>query len=685
MPATPSINIYERSSHLDLDSNSSSSKCEHGSGKNCEKPVSYGSLQIGLGIGIPAAVILIILGLFMLKNYRKGRKESMEHDPDFDENGDATALPDFPAFLKEDPFDNRYSIRPQSRQLGMSNQNRSNAEVLSMSTKDGLDRVMFDGFVLPYQHEIGSKASLEEFAKNSIDNNAPGSGGGRRNTMVPLFISSAVGSNRTSPQKSSLNLEHRPYRESKGPVGRLTHQDYKNLPNDSTTLLGDEDFYNTKEEFEEEDSHGTSKLSSNTFSVEYENEKHMPINEFASPQRAREGEQRPNARDSKDMPEPDLQSQEKNSIYNTGNLEGENDNLHDEPTQHTSIEESGEKKSPFEDNESETDRQDVTREQSDTFDESENSSSQLKPRPFMTKSPRMSAFNLLKNISDDEEDSEAADADNSADISSLNPDQAEELARMKSVYKVYFDRANSTRTVGTRDGNSHEFHADASQQLPSIDIDNLRINDNLKGDTQYDKRLTTTSSIYDENPIFHQPENPHHPYQQLRMPHQQQYQQYGYAQPPPSMQGPRPELPPLKTLPSASEIRRSTIETFTDYQPKTKPLPSGGQVVSPQMSSSGSFATLRSPITESMPPTLHEADENAGTPSPHQLSRTSVVMLNATNQINPKKGYKPAGSVPNVSRPGAYGYNPDELAGSHDDLIPGNRKSAVRRMMNSNF
>jgi len=68
------------------------------------------------------------------------------------------------------------------------------------------------------------------------------------------------------------------------------------------------------------------------------------------------------------------------------------------------------------------------------------------------------------------------------------------------------------------------------------------------------------------------------------------------------------------------------------------------------------------------------------------LARTSVVMLNPVSEITPLRKFKPAGSLPSgVPSQAPYYQNSDELAHSNDDLIPGNRKSAVRRMMNTNF
>lgn len=65
-------------------------------------------------------------------------------------------------------------------------------------------------------------------------------------------------------------------------------------------------------------------------------------------------------------------------------------------------------------------------------------SKQVSSRP---KSPRISAFNLLKNESDDEDDNGHGENDDDDDdeMNELSPEQKEEIRRMKSVYKVYFD------------------------------------------------------------------------------------------------------------------------------------------------------------------------------------------------------------------------------------------------------
>lgn len=87
----------------------------------------------------------------------------MEHDPDFDENGEATALPDYPQIksYQENPFDNRNSIRypmdnVSTHQFGQQQHQQKRDPYL-------------DSFVLPYQHQTGSKLSLDDYARNLGD------------------------------------------------------------------------------------------------------------------------------------------------------------------------------------------------------------------------------------------------------------------------------------------------------------------------------------------------------------------------------------------------------------------------------------------------------------------------------------------------------------------------------------
>lgn len=695
---SPTVILEKRASST-LSSLASSDPCKHSKSASCEKPVSTTGLEIGLGIGIPVAVVFAALGFLMWWRYRKNKKESMEHDPDFDENGDATALPDFPPYARDDPFDNRFSVRPHSRHMDMASHARS-ADVGSVSTRNNGDDAPVDGFVLPYHHNTLSKASLEEFARQLVDH--------RMSTLRGSLLRYKSGtpgeSNNTLPQKLSLRYEQQEsVAEKHAPVGKLSKDDYKNLANHSVASLSANEYFNTKEEISD-DTNDTSKLSDHDFTVEYENEDTLPINQLLS---ANTSPRKPNDHeassddfaDASDSRGPFLEKNHDEPVDTTNVISDElpEPELEEkEIEEHPELDEEEEPRqvapailvrSPFEEQNETFETEEPT--QNTTYNASHDDTSEhrsldpspntsLDPKNHERQEPRLSAFDLLKNVSDDEGE------DDSKEREELNPEQAEELARMKSVYKVYFDRSNSMRTNASTGGDG-TFQADANQPLPKIDIDHLQINDQLKGDTQYDKRKTTTSSIYDEAPIFAEDAVQPQAYPQYNMPHQQ-YLQHPYAQLPPQQYMPPPpppeELPPLKSLPSASEIRRSTIETFTDYQPKGKgrlhPIGEGSQGSSPYLTQSNSFSTLKSPTSE-MPPSSRE--EGGSTPTPHQLSRTSVSIMNPVDEFRSQR-FRPAGSLP---RQPTQPSHMNEYSQSNDDLIPGNRKSAVRRMMNTNF
>lgn len=601
-------------------------------------------------------VILAGLGWFMYRNYRKEKQEAMEHDPDFDENGDATALPDFPAFTKEDPFDNRHSAAyRQSRGFPMSLPNRLMNDLRSTATRDSAH---VDGFVLPYHHQIGSKASLEEFAKQLVDTLGPM----KRHLDALLALSSkhgsvhesAHGSTRTSPQKSNLRYEQ---------LSPVKMGQYTNLPFGSSGLLPAEEHSDDKYK---EDFESASSKSSN-FSVKYENEEDLPINSSL-----------PNG-------SPRKTPARERSITREINTQPPSTVNYSEHTIPLI-----EVKSPFEDQSGVFEEQanqsaylanitHPTERMDGDFDFS-NESLETTPPPEsrpkqvakVSKSPRMSAFNMLQNVTDDEDETPGDE---------VYGEQEEQIERMKSVYNVYFDRSNSTKTVG---GQS-TFQSDPAHPLPTLNVDRLRINRELKGDTQYDKRKTTTSSIYEEAPIFVEER-----LEQLFAPQPQQYQLHdqsfllNYTH-----QSEGADLPPLKSLPHASDIRHSTIETFTDYQPRKVSSPTVMTLFnpldnesSPYVPSQSTFGSPGTPDSELPPSTRKFSPSNH--PSASQLSRASVVMLNPVTEITSLRKFKPAGSLPSGAR-GSPALHNDEFANSSDDLIPGNRKSQVRRMMNTNF
>lgn len=665
------------------DSSSSSSKASESNsckGKNanssaCEKPVNEDGLEIGLGVGIPVFVILCILGFFVLKNYRKNKRESLERDPDFDENGEATALPDFPVFTKEDPF-----AGPQ-RGYPMMGANRSAQELSKFSTRN-MDEG-YDGFVLPYHHETGSKASLDEYAKQLMDKTDF-----RRDSAVHSRTYSHMnpGSLRESPQKSQLGATYTAGQNE--PVGRLTHTDFGHA-NASSTLLGEDKFYNTQETFED---------SQNGFDVKYENE----------PQMADDGIE--SVKDFSDSDNDETESEEtvrEERRIPSFDVSSPFDDRHDISTPDEDADAEDAAANTTAKTDTTADSADAPQgskfvgapEEADISGVSDASVAANTSGLSLKKSPRVSTLNAMKE--DDE---------------NMSKEQEEQLARMKSVYQVYFDRSNSVKS----EAHGGSFQPDTSQPLPQIDGLN-KVNATLNADTDYAKRHTTASSVYDAVPVFpdeaEESSNAHpngqryppqngHPVQKGSYRAQNGYPQYpngsnaspnghpGYSNGSPSaypgQTSPEEtdsvpaELPPLKSLPHASDIRHSTIETFTDYVPR-------GKVTSPSLRFD-SESTFSSPATKStatfgpasgVPPVLHNPSTDS-VPSPSQLARTSVVMLNPVSEIAPLRKYKPAGSLP--SGPGSPSLaSHNEWATSSDDLIPANRKSAVRRMMNTNF
>lgn len=700
-----------------LTSSTTSFSC---SGKNahdsqCEKPASNNGLEIGLGVGIPVFLILCVLSLFMFKNYRKEKKEAMEHDPDFDETGDATALPDFPAFSKEDPFQNRSSVNIYGANGGYPLMNLPNRLVNDLgsiaSPAKNDDSAHVDAFVLPYLNQLGSKASLHEFARSLTDMRLYHN----RRTSDYLNFTGGVLNGMNSPKKPASSGKMHMRTDSTGV--RAFGTDYSQLPNKSTPLLANEAFFPAKEiagDTSGETSGDTTSSQSRSdgqFGVEYENEgeneREMTLNTTLPSSKKNFTLLKHLAPTTPPQvqvhPESDLES-----VNDLETLDDEKEcnisNAHTVP--------SFDILSPFEDKHAS---------EPELGHKTDTDVLHMAPTTGTVREPRISQFDMLQNISDDEDEGVAHETPLTLQ-KKMSDEQEEELARMKSVYKVYFDRSNSVASHRDKENGGTQFHADPSQPLPAIDVDHLKVNSELRADTAYDKRKTTTSSIYEDG-LDAELADGHvvHPYQQFNLPPKQaqnppppqSLSQYPpgqvnaqYAPMPAGSNGPQSHEPPLspedylplKSLPNASDIRNSTLETFTLYQPTLKvSSPSlrqqnsgyfdveGG---SPHMNSQASFATSGLPRIAhlgELPPMLRDPQAtNGATPSASQLSRASVVMLNPVNEITSLRKFKPAGSLPSGMVSPHPGYSNDELA-TGDDLVPGNRKSAVRRMMNSNF
>lgn len=678
---TPTVQLEARAKSSSSSSSASSSDyCsdgKHSKSSACQKPVNQNSLEIGLGVGIPVFLIMCVLGYFLFRNYRKDKREGLEHDPDFDEIGEATVLPDFPAFGSEDPFSGngqkRYAEYPASRK-----QNPSGNDLSKFSSRN-LDEG-YDGFVLPYQHQTGSKASLDEYAKQIMAKSSFGKTQLIHSSLNPLQASSR----RSSPQKKNTVAmgQHEP-------AGKLTAEDFTGLANDSTTLVEDE-FYNSRDHF------GTSKASlvaSEGFDVQYENEDDTDIDSGSETDRE----------DRRSVGYENKYVNQADEIESVEDFSDSDDKLGVEGVSPTL-----DVLSPFEDHhELSTTHSATTRDTSASI----GSKSERLPSPLkglsLRKSPALATLDVLNKSTDAEEDREQGyereheqEYESKAEGSEeMTKEQEEQLARMKSVYKVYFDRSNSMKSEAPE---SSSFQVDESQPLPKLNGPHLMVNENLKADTDYAKRHTAASSVYDAVPIFHEEEQHRGQANNYGYPAQENghggeysasdggysngygYQHSPYGEADHRQNEPPQPLAPLQSLPHASDFRNSSIETFTNYVPRARLVSTSKYDSESSLSTpvSRHQPTFGSPGDEGIPPALRKTPHES-VPSATQLSRTSVVMLNPVSEIGPLRKYKPAGSLPSGS--GSPSMTNNQWASSNDDLIPGNRKSAVRRMMNTTF
>ncbi|KAK6462665.1 hypothetical protein DFJ63DRAFT_313793 [Scheffersomyces coipomensis] len=715
------------------ESSSESNRCKDNNSFECQKPVNDNTVTIIVAVVIPVVVISIILGYFVFRNYRKDKKEAMEHDPDFDENGEATALPDFPSnqnishqnmYQIEDPFHNRNSIRYPIAQAGKGAFNKSTASLTTSAHGDPY----LDNFVLPYHHQTGSKISLDDYARQFGGENpnyfhhTPSASISRTRNSSFSHLPPQPGSQNISPQKSSLRqvVSTSPTKRGLNIQQLQQQREYTNIPNQSSATL-----YNEKTEYESNSSDSGNHAANEKFAYDDRNNSQSQLKHESY--ETATSEPTPVEHDGEDELEYD-RTQEANSPF-----EEEHAMTTSNTTAYTvdskardHYNNGGSSLAPpaitINGDEDEGDFDFSMSNETSKEDEAGNTSkSELlgdQNKKILSKSPRISAFNLLKNDSDIEDDDEGQDAE-----------QEEEIKRMKSVYKVYFEN---------KDGQRQEYPVDPDQPLPELDQkDIVRINKDLKMDTNYEKRMTATSSLYNETPIFSQNEQDFYYNQQQQQQQNEQYYQaqpYGYPveghyyqqgyvpnlqQPAqaysPQEQHPSEPLPPLQKLRNASDFRKSTLETYTNFEPRLKntvgpngsgsptgskpfnPIDSDGwtsPVNSPHMQSQASFSNQgnnntyysTSPQLGNQSQQQQQQQQTGGSaPSASQLARSSVVMLNPVTEITKQRKFKPAGSL-NGNQPGqGQGQYEQDYNGIENDLIPGNRKSDVRRMMNTNF
>ncbi|CAH6721956.1 hypothetical protein CLIB1444_07S06238 [[Candida] jaroonii] len=716
------VDIYVRKSDDDDD------KCSQKKYKDsaeCQKPSSEDGLTIGLAVALPAVAVILVLGFFLFRNYRKNKKEDMEHDPDFDENGEATVLPDFPpprfqrgprmkgGYEMEDPFDNRNSVRypnPNEKfdsKFYQQNSNNSSASITA-SHKDA----PVESFVLPYQHQIGSKVSLDEYARqlggydNSYNGTPRGSfipNHGTRNSSLsninylhqPLTKAPSV-----SPQKGKSNLKYE-------------NKDYQNIPNHSMVDTTNDETGSIEEVSDSDEE----EVPRPNFAINYENESEPKINSTLNnvvdvnestdtfnttvDHGYHQVEQPRDERS--DSPFDDhakiKHSQSIPVIENEEQIDGDFDfsndsgasavhtNSHDHETANTSTTNL--------DLEKELKTEPTSKFDDDEFDDVD----------YLNNDETLNVKQVKQEESYDKVDKEEEE-DEEGGNQLLSAEQEEELKRMKSVYKLYFDRENSVKRRKDDNEGDFEYQPDLNHPLPLVDTNQfLTINKDLKADTDYNKRLTTTSSIYtDMNEVNRG--QPEYQYAYQEQPYdtnpQQEYQQYSnYLQDPNFQQFYQEHiqsLPPLQHLPHPSDIRQSTIQTYTDYQPRSKNTMTSPTMKQPfvPIENDNVWTSPVSTPTSTHAPTFENTTSPPIVPSATQISRSSVVMLNPVTEITKQRKFKPAGSLPTHANNHAYAnyamnnqrnVTPpmyQKRSNSSRDLIP-EGKNDVRRMMTDNF
>lgn len=611
---TSFVNLQIRATSSDDESSSSSkkhttrkhTKSRCNDAQRCETGSSTTPLTIALAVTIPTVVFLSIIGFFMFRSYKKGRAESKDdNDPDF--YGETTILPDYPSTRPTGPNDdslyshgqNPFALdnaRYPSAALAKYN-NPSQSRSMSRGSPS-MNTVQadpyYESFTLPYSHNLGSKQSLDEFAKNL------------GSEYQAYQISSRPGSRPQSPYRSTnssaLNLAHNDPK-----MRHLTEKSTNSYEGETT-----------------DSPYSYNETKVNTDNILDDEQSVVTRDVFADPERSTQ-QQHTDKRNS-DM----------------SYLEDEPEHLN---TTHDSVLRS---------------QEEATGDQTDDGDDDETAATTSKGVNFDAKA--------------DDEDEE----------------EDEDIKRMKSVYKVYFDRENSVK----KPGNTIKAPSIDVPPLPDVDIDStiqqLESEDKVGeleqpvghlGDDQSSsevKKPRAVSSVYSTVPLqfdqYQQQSQPHQQYQQYppqqynqyqqprqqyQQPYQQQYPPQQYNQPPsrgsprlhPQYSGnrqPPVELPPLQTVPTPSKIDYGSVVSSTEYAP-TKSLTGGtrenltvkpfnplhysDQIFSPTSPSSPTFSQFQAP----------DQFKDAAPPSPHHLTRQSVVMVDPVG-IGKQKIYRPAGS-----------------------------------------
>lgn len=137
-------------------------RCYNNDSPECQKMVTEESLPIVLSVIIPIIIIaLILVGIFYM-SYLKGKKESMDYNPDFDDYGDVTALPEI--FTNKHYTDSLLGSDAYKTHRGTLTPNSG-----FQRSRYSIDPC-FESFFLPSKEQLNSNLSLIDYKRQLNDN-----------------------------------------------------------------------------------------------------------------------------------------------------------------------------------------------------------------------------------------------------------------------------------------------------------------------------------------------------------------------------------------------------------------------------------------------------------------------------------------------------------------------------------
>lgn len=608
---------------------------KHPNTPDCETPVHDNAATIAVSVCVPVVVICMVLGFFLWRNYRKDKKEMLEHDPDFDETGDVTALPDYkgygvPEYAKAyagqgpNPFDHgSHSSGEMEKPAAMYHHPQHNQLAGSVTTSDPLQ------LFLPMADATELKLSLNDYLRQFPDGGRQlymalkprlsltlsHLSGAQHSRQVSELLATPAAADQVLSQGEMVHLALQGTQLSSGL--RLSDARKELLPFDDKLqqppTLGAPAEYTDDDDDDDDVSHFTFELGSLT-------------------------PRRQNSR----RPDDDLRIDE---FALREMLQKLIDNMHRAVL--------------------------VLLHLRHALAAAEQSGLAAEPRdelPRPRKLPRILLFNLLANDSDEEQE--------------LTHEQEEEIQRMKLVYRVYFDKGkeptspepplpalgldkrmttalsvypagDSPQAAQTAQFGQHQEFNELNQfnGQNQFDGQNAQFGQHQfdgQFDSQFDGQFDSQHQQFDGYP---DPQVAAYNGQPV------EYSPNGYELLSPAFEG-HPQFTP-QPIPTALDIRLLTLQTYTDFGqvPRSKRAQGPVAVANPEM---------QQPWADT---------DNGPVLSATQMARNLVAMINPTG-IARKPTYKPA-SKHQIGLPVV---NHDEGG----DLVP-LAGADVRAMMNSNF